>query len=62
MATAISAAVFGVGYMTGSAVLAVWTAELLPEQAGTAFTACLVVGAVGSVEIRRAHVCTPVTS
>ena len=48
-ATAISACIFGVGYMTGSAVLAVWTAELVPERAGAAFTACLVVGAVSSV-------------
>lgn len=48
-AVAASACVFGVGYMTGSAVLAVWTAEVLPERAGTAFTVCLVVGAVASV-------------
>lgn len=48
-ATAVSACIFGVGYMTGSAVLAVWTAELVPERAGAAFTACLVVGAVSSV-------------
>lgn len=45
----ISACVFGVGYMTGSAVLAVWTAELVPDRAGAAFTGCLVVGAVSSV-------------
>ncbi|TDL43008.1 MFS transporter [Kocuria rosea] len=48
-ATMASACIFGVGYMTGSAVLAVWTAELVPERAGAAFTACLVVGAVSSV-------------
>ncbi|MFE4054630.1 MFS transporter [Streptomyces sp. YIM B13518] len=48
-ATAVSACVFGVGYMTGSAVLAVWTAELVPDRAGAAFTGCLIVGAVGSV-------------
>lgn len=48
-ATAASACIFGVGYMTGSAVLAVWTAELVPERAGAAFTACLVVGALSSV-------------
>ncbi|WP_235027412.1 hypothetical protein [Dietzia psychralcaliphila] len=47
--TVISAGVFGVGYMAGSAVLAVWTAELVPDRAGAAFTACLVVGAVSSV-------------
>ncbi|MCH8559261.1 MFS transporter [Nesterenkonia sp. DZ6] len=49
IATAVSACIFGVGYMTGSAVLAVWTAELVPERAGAAFTACLVVGALSSV-------------
>ncbi|MCZ2812096.1 MULTISPECIES: MFS transporter [unclassified Modestobacter] len=49
LATAASACIFGVGYMTGSAVLAVWTAELVPDRAGTAFTGCLVVGAVISV-------------
>lgn len=49
VATVISSCVFGVGYLTGSAVLAVWTAELAPDRAGAAFTACLVVGAVSSV-------------
>ena len=48
-ATMASACIFGVGYMTGSAVLAVWTAELVPDRAGAAFTACLVVGAFTSV-------------
>lgn len=48
-AIVVSACVFGVGYMTGSAVLAVWTAELVPDRAGAAFTGCLVVGAVSSV-------------
>ena len=48
-ATAVSACIFGVGYMTGSAVLAIWTAELVPERAGEAFTACLIVGALSSV-------------
>lgn len=48
-ATAVSACIFGVGYMSGSAVLAIWTAELVPERAGEAFTACLVVGALSSV-------------
>ncbi|MFI7742464.1 MFS transporter [Kocuria rhizosphaericola] len=48
-ATMVSACIFGVGYMTGSAVLAVWTAELVPDRAGAAFTACLVVGALTSV-------------
>ncbi|MCX2923357.1 MFS transporter [Streptomyces sp. NEAU-W12] len=48
-ATAASACIFGMGYMTGSAVLALWTAELVPERAGAAFMACLVVGALSSV-------------
>ncbi|MBN3929169.1 MFS transporter [Streptomyces verrucosisporus] len=48
-ATAVSACVFGAGYMTGSAVLAVWTAELVPGRASAAFSGCLVVGAVSSV-------------
>ncbi|MDI3213260.1 MFS transporter [Arthrobacter sp. AL12] len=48
-ATAVSACIFGAGYMTGSAVLAVWTAELVPDRAGAAFTGCLVVGAISSV-------------
>ncbi|MEZ0165730.1 MFS transporter [Kineococcus sp. LSe6-4] len=48
-ATVVSAGTFGVGYMTGSAVLAVWTAEVVPARAGAAFTVCLVVGALTSV-------------
>ncbi|MGJ7440555.1 MFS transporter [Aquipuribacter sp. MA13-6] len=48
-ATALSACLFGAAYMTGSAALAVWTAELVPDRAATAFTACLVVGALSSV-------------
>ena len=49
VATAASACIFGVGYMVGSAVLAIWTAELVPDHARAAFTGCLVVGAVSSV-------------
>ena len=44
-----STCIFGVGYMTGSAVLAVWTAELVPGRAGAGFTGCLVVGAFSSI-------------
>lgn len=47
--TAASACIFGVGYRARSAVLAVWTAQLVPDRAGVAFTACLVIGAVSSV-------------
>jgi predicted MFS family arabinose efflux permease len=49
VATAVSACIFGMGYMTGSAVLAVWTAELVPHRAGAAFTGCLVTGALSAV-------------
>ncbi|MFE7629559.1 hypothetical protein [Kocuria sp. NPDC057446] len=48
-ATMASACMFGVGYMTGSAVLAVWTAELVPDRAGAAFTVCLVLRTISSV-------------
>lgn len=48
-ATALSAIVFGTGYMVGSAVLAVWTAEAVPDRAGAAFTSCLVLGALTSI-------------
>ncbi|WP_299450203.1 hypothetical protein [uncultured Serinicoccus sp.] len=49
VATAASPCIFGAGYMTGSAVLAVWTAQLMPHRAGAAFTACLILGALSSV-------------
>lgn len=48
-AMAVSACIFGVGYMMGSAALAVWTAEPVPALAGAASTGCLVVGAFSSV-------------
>ncbi|GHJ60452.1 hypothetical protein NOK12_29700 [Nocardioides sp. OK12] len=44
-----SALVLGAGFMVGSSVLAIWTAEASPERPGTAFTAALVVGAVTSI-------------
>lgn len=49
IAMVASAALFGAAYMMGSAILAVWTAQLVPERASAAFTVCLVVGAVSSV-------------
>lgn len=44
-----SALVLGAGFMVGSSVLAIWTAEASPERPGTAFTAALVVGALTSI-------------
>ncbi len=48
-ALALSAAVFGCGYMTGSAVLVIWTAQVQPRRPGTAFTVALVVGGTSAV-------------
>lgn len=48
-ALALSAAVFGAGYMTGSAVLVIWTAQVQPRRPGTAFTVALVVGGASAV-------------
>lgn len=46
-----SALIFGVGYMAGSAVLAVWTAQVAPERATACFTVALIVGAVVSIAV-----------
>jgi hypothetical protein len=35
--------------MVGSSVLAVWTAEVVPDRPGEGFTAALVVGAITSI-------------
>lgn len=51
VAVLISALVFGVGYMAGSAVLAIWTAQVAPERATACFTVALVVGAVTSIAV-----------
>lgn len=48
-ATVVSTCIFGAGFMTGTAVLAVWTADLVPGRAAEAFTGCLVVGAFSSI-------------
>jgi predicted MFS family arabinose efflux permease len=45
----LSALLFGAGYMVGSAVLAVWTAEVVADRPGDGFTAALVVGALSSI-------------
>lgn len=44
-----SALLLGVGFMVGSSVLAVWTAEVVPDRPGEGFTTALVVGAVTSI-------------
>ena len=51
VAVLISALVFGVGYMAGSAVLAIWTAQLAPGRATASFTVALIVGAVTSIAV-----------
>ncbi len=45
----LSAAVYGPGFMAGSALTAIWTAAAAPERAGDAFTVALFAGAVSSV-------------
>ena len=45
----LSALLFGAGFMVGSAVLAIWTAHVVLERPGDAFTVALVVGAVASI-------------
>ncbi len=45
----LSALLFGVGFMVGSAVLAIWTAQVVEDRPGDGFTVALVVGAVASI-------------
>jgi predicted MFS family arabinose efflux permease len=45
----VSSAIFGIGYMTGSAVLSIWTAEAVADRPSAGFTAALVVGAASSI-------------
>ncbi len=47
--TLLSALLFGMGYMVGSSVLAIWTAQAVPDRPGDGFTLTLVVGAATSV-------------
>ena len=44
-----SAVILGMGYMVGSSVLAIWTAQVAPDRPGEGFTMTLVVGAVTSI-------------
>lgn len=47
--TVLSAILVGIGYMVGSSLLAIWTAQAVPDRPGDAFTVALVVGAVTSI-------------
>jgi predicted MFS family arabinose efflux permease len=47
--TLLSALLLGMGYMVGSALLAIWTAQVVPDRPGDGFTMALVVGAVTSI-------------
>lgn len=45
----LSALLLGAGYMVGSSLLAIWTAQVAPDRPGYAFTVALVVGAITSI-------------
>jgi predicted MFS family arabinose efflux permease len=47
--TLLSAVLFGMGFMVGSSLLAIWTAKVVPDRPGDGFTIALVVGAVTSI-------------
>ena len=47
--TLLSAVLLGMGYMVGSSLLAIWTAQVAPDRPGDGFTMALVVGAVTSI-------------
>ena len=47
--TLTSATLLGMGYMVGSSLLAIWTAQVVPDRPGDGFTVALVVGAVTSI-------------
>ncbi|MCL3859611.1 MFS transporter [Actinotalea sp. K2] len=47
--TLLSALLLGTGYMVGSSLLAIWTAQVAPDRPGEGFTLALVVGAVASI-------------
>ena len=47
--TLLSALLLGMGYMVGSSLLAIWTAQVVPDRPGDGFTVALVVGAVTSI-------------
>ena len=47
--TLASAFLLGMGYMVGSSLLAIWTAQVVPDRPGDGFTVALVVGAATSI-------------
>jgi predicted MFS family arabinose efflux permease len=47
--TLLSAVLLGAGFMVGSSLLAIWTAQVVPDRPGQGFTVALVVGAVVSI-------------
>lgn len=47
--TLVSGLLLGIGFMVGSSLLAIWTAEVVPDRPGDGFTLTLVVGAVTSI-------------
>jgi len=47
--TLFSALLLGMGYMVGSSLLAIWTAQVVPDRPGDGFTVALVVGGVTSI-------------
>ena len=47
--TLFSAILLGMGYIVGSSLLAIWTAQVVPDRPGDGFTVALVVGAVTSI-------------
>ena len=47
--TLASALLFGAGFMVGSSLLAIWTAEVVPDRPTDGFTVALVVGAITSI-------------
>lgn len=49
VAVLTSAVIFGAGNTVGSAALSIWTAQVVPENPGAAFTATLVAGSLSSI-------------
>jgi predicted MFS family arabinose efflux permease len=47
--TLLSAVLFGVGFMVGSSVLSIWTAQVAADRPSDGFTLTLVVGAITSI-------------
>jgi len=45
----LSAVLSGMGFMVGSSLLAIWTAQVVPDRPGEAFTVALVIGAITSI-------------